>query len=72
MEVEFDSSKGKSKLVFPWRFVKGLSKGNVQRHILRWNTSIFSFDLLGAKLEMPVHGLVFLVVTEPDMGDAVA
>lgn len=43
-----------------------------QRNIVRWNTSIYSVGLLGAKLEIPVHALAFLLVTQPDMGDAVA
>ncbi len=28
--MEFDSSKGKSKLIFHWKFAKGPSKGNVK------------------------------------------
>jgi hypothetical protein len=37
-----------------------------------WNTSICSVGLLGAKLEIPVYGLAFFLVTQPDMGDGVS
>ena len=43
-----------------------------QRKVLRLEHSICSLGLLGAKLEIPVHGLAFFLVTQPDMGDAVA
>jgi hypothetical protein len=37
-----------------------------------WNTSICSVGLLRAKLKIPVYGLAFFLVTQPDMGDAIA
>jgi hypothetical protein len=40
--------------------------------VLRLERFSMQCGLLGAKLEIPVHGPAFFLVTQPDMGDAVA